>query len=405
MNTDTGSPTATVLGLPQTLRRRVRTSLHATSAVTRNVDDAIVRPETGGVATTERRGAAELLSRDHFLKQLSREKRRADRSKAPLSLVLCQISEEASSHRDAERLIEVVQKNARDTDFIGWLGDCQVAALLPDTSYQGTQRFIEKINAKAGAGSFTPIAATYPDHLFDDVASGDAEALSTQPLFLDEDAAPLRRPTYPLKRALDIVGAIVGLVLLSPLMLAVAIAVAFSSPGPIIFRQSRVGRRGVPFVFYKFRSMRTDSDDRIHREFVENLIKGEHEKVNQQDAANPYYKMKADPRITAVGAFIRRTSIDEIPQFFNVLKGDMSLVGPRPPVAYEAKAYQSWHLRRVLEAKPGITGPWQVHGRSRVSFDEMVRMDLQYVQQASFRLDIMLLLKTVKVVLLRHGAG
>jgi lipopolysaccharide/colanic/teichoic acid biosynthesis glycosyltransferase len=222
---------------------------------------------------------------------------------------------------------------------------------------------------------------------------------------LDDELASPRRAGYPLKRALDIVGACAAILLFSPVMLAVAIAVALSSPGPIIFKQPRLGRRGVPFTFYKFRSMRTNNDDRIHREYVEKLIKGQHEAINQQDKNNPLYKLKADPRITRVGAFIRRTSLDELPQFFNVLKGDMSLVGPRPPLQYEAKAYQPWHLRRVLELKPGITGPWQVHGRSRVSFDDMVRMDIQYVQQASLRVDLDLLFRTAAVIFKREGAG
>ena len=145
-------------------------------------------------------------------------------------------------------------------------------------------------------------------------------------------------------------------------------------------------------------------DDRVHREYVTNLIKGEHEKINQGDEEKPLYKMKSDPRVTPVGKIIRKTSIDELPQFFNVLKGEMSLVGPRPPLPYEVEKYEPWHLRRILEVKPGITGLWQVNGRSKTSFDDMVRMDLRYVQSWSLWLDIKILIKTVREVIRPNGA-
>jgi lipopolysaccharide/colanic/teichoic acid biosynthesis glycosyltransferase len=150
--------------------------------------------------------------------------------------------------------------------------------------------------------------------------------------------------------------------------------------------------------------MSVNVDDTIHREFVTTLINGGHTDINQQDADKPLYKIKADPRLTPIGQFIRRTSLDELPQLFNVLKGDMSLVGPRPPLLYEAEKYQSWHLRRILEIKPGITGLWQVEGRSKVSFDEMVRMDLRYTRDWSLALDLKILIKTIAVVLGRDGA-
>jgi lipopolysaccharide/colanic/teichoic acid biosynthesis glycosyltransferase len=145
-------------------------------------------------------------------------------------------------------------------------------------------------------------------------------------------------------------------------------------------------------------------DDQIHREYIQNFINGDHEKVNQGDAEKPLYKIKSDPRTTRVGRFIRKTSIDELPQFFNVLKGDMSLVGPRPPLPYEAEKYQSWHLRRILEMKPGITGLWQVEGRSKTGWDDTVRLDIRYIRHWSLMLDFKILFKTVKVVLRDRGA-
>jgi exopolysaccharide biosynthesis polyprenyl glycosylphosphotransferase len=207
-----------------------------------------------------------------------------------------------------------------------------------------------------------------------------------------------------LKRVMDILGSLVGLILFSPIMLATAIAIKMTSPGPIIFKQTRFGKKGGRFQFYKFRSMVWNTDDQIHREYVTNLIKGDLEKINQGEKGTPLFKMVSDPRITRVGKIIRKTSIDELPQFFNVLKGEMSLVGPRPPLSYEVQKYEPWHLRRILEVKPGVTGFWQVSGRSTTSFDEMVRLDLRYVQNWSTWVDLKIIVKTVKTVFGLKGA-
>jgi lipopolysaccharide/colanic/teichoic acid biosynthesis glycosyltransferase len=188
-------------------------------------------------------------------------------------------------------------------------------------------------------------------------------------------------------------------------MLLTAAAIAVASPGPVIFRQVRLGKGGAPFDFLKFRSMYTNADDGIHREYVARLIEGDNDLVNQGDEKKPYFKIKGDPRITPIGSLIRSTSIDELPQLFNVLKGDMSLVGPRPPLPYEAEKYRSWHLRRVMEIRPGITGLWQVEGRSRTTFDEMVRLDLKYIRNWTPLLDMKILAKTLLVVLRREGAN
>jgi exopolysaccharide biosynthesis polyprenyl glycosylphosphotransferase len=213
------------------------------------------------------------------------------------------------------------------------------------------------------------------------------------------DSPGTAKPDYFLKRSIDILGALIALILLAPLMLVVALVIRLTSPGPVIFKQTRLGKDGVAFDFYKFRSMFVNRDDLIHQKFVAELIKNGHE-----NAGSTKFKMDADPRITAIGRFIRRTSIDELPQLFNVLKGDMSLVGPRPPIPYETKNYQAWHLRRILTVKPGITGLWQVTGRSRVSFNEMVRMDIRYIRECSLMVDLKILLKTVRVVLRGEGA-
>ena len=245
---------------------------------------------------------------------------------------------------------------------------------------------------------------TYPDRLIEYVLAGhqDPASFHLNALFLG-DPGPRQFGDF-IKRSLDIVGSVAAILIFSPLMLTIAATIKMTSPGPVVFKQTRLGYRGARFVFYKFRSMSWNADDRIHREYVASLIKGDHAAINQGDTANPVYKMKADPRVTRIGRFIRNTSMDELPQLFNVLKGNMSLVGPRPPIPYEAEKYEPWHLRRILEIRPGITGLWQVEGRSKTSFDDMVRLDLQYLRNSSLTLDVKILLKTFVVVLKRDGA-
>jgi lipopolysaccharide/colanic/teichoic acid biosynthesis glycosyltransferase/transposase-like protein len=344
-----------------------------------------------------------VLSRDPFLGQLRSEKLRADRSKAPLSLMICRLAN-PEARGDASRMRDLLARSKRETDTLGHLGSGVFAVICPDTGESGVCRFVERINAGGAHLSYSVESATYPDDLFETFAAPAARAHGPSPLMIGGHRASMV-DSYWLKRPMDVLGSALALLIFSPLMLLTALAVKLTSPGPIVFRQTRLGKGGVPFVFYKFRSMIVNGDDHIHREFVAKLIKGEHEKLNQQDAAQPMYKIKADPRVTPVGRFIRKTSIDELPQLFNVLKGEMSLIGPRPPLPYEAQSYQTWHLRRVLDIRPGITGLWQVEGRSKVSFDEMVRMDLRYVRGCSLLMDLKILAKTVLAVLNCKGAA
>lgn len=194
------------------------------------------------------------------------------------------------------------------------------------------------------------------------------------------------------KRILDFTGALVGIILAGPVMLATAIAIRITDPGPVLFRQVRAGRNGRTFTMLKFRSMVMDAEKR----------KAELMHLNEMDG--PVFKIQRDPRITAVGRFIRKTSIDELPQLFNILLGDMSLVGPRPPLPSEVDQYQAWQRRR-LSVKPGLTGMWQVSGRNQIDFDEWMKMDLEYIDNWSLWLDIKIILKTVPAVVLRSGAS
>lgn len=203
---------------------------------------------------------------------------------------------------------------------------------------------------------------------------------------------PLRGPRRAMKRAIDVGFATVSLVLLSPVMAAAAIAVRLSSPGPILFRQVRVGMDGRPFRMLKFRTMHAGADTAKHREYVLDLIKADHE-----DSAAGLYKLERDPRVTRSGAFLRKLSIDELPQLFNVLRGDMSIVGPRPSLPYELEAYEEWHRRRC-DVRPGMTGLWQVSGRSKLNYHEMVRLDLAYIETWSPLRDLVIILQTIPAV-------
>jgi lipopolysaccharide/colanic/teichoic acid biosynthesis glycosyltransferase len=213
-----------------------------------------------------------------------------------------------------------------------------------------------------------------------------------------------KRSLLIVKRMIDIAGSALALILCSPLFLAIAVAIKLSSKGPLLFKQLRVGQYGQCFTFLKFRSMYVNNDDFVHQKFVTELIsKAARGEFSGKDR-DGVYKLTDDKRITRVGTFLRRTSLDELPQLLNVLKGEMSLVGPRPAIPYELAAYQTWHRRRVLETKPGITGVWQVTGRSRVKFDEMVRMDLRYAMSWSPWLDLKILLRTPLAVIRGSGA-
>lgn len=205
------------------------------------------------------------------------------------------------------------------------------------------------------------------------------------------------------KRLLDIFGSSAIMILFCPVFVGIALGVKLTSPGPVLFRQKRVGRYGRQFTFLKFRSMYVANDESVHEEFVRRFIAGETD-PDSGDADSCTFKIKNDPRATPLGKWLRKTSLDELPQFWNVLMGEMSIVGPRPPVPYEYLRYDAWHRRRLLTVKPGITGLWQVCGRSRVKFDEMVRLDLLYAENWDIWLDIQIVARTPQAVLGGVGA-
>jgi lipopolysaccharide/colanic/teichoic acid biosynthesis glycosyltransferase len=202
------------------------------------------------------------------------------------------------------------------------------------------------------------------------------------------------------RRALDVSIAGTVLLVLVPVIVVAAIAVRATSPGPVLFRQRRLGRHMRPFTVLKFRTMRADADSKVHREYVRQLIGTEQEGQRREGL----YKLAVDDRITRVGRFLRSWSLDEVPQLWNVLRGEMSLVGPRPVIEYEVEQYPDWYLRRFA-VKPGLTGLWQVSGRNELSYEDMVRFDIEYAERRSLWLDLRILVRTALVVMRRQGVA
>lgn len=350
-----------------------------------------------------------ILLKSEFLECLRMEKRRVDRSKESLSIVLFFLNPKNTLRHKKEHQGEVLEflkdlhKITRETDIKGWLSENTIGVLLPNTDKMGADFYVKKIFQGNGQPQYSVKTGTYPDHIFQELLAEEKGEPNFFPLDLDDQLRPFEMQRA-MKRIIDVLGSFVGLILLSPLMLFIALVVKANSSGPVIYKQTRLGRKGKRFIFYKIRSMYWKADEQSHRRYVSDLIQGRLEKVDQGGSA-AFYKMQKDERITPVGKILRQLSLDELPQLYNVLKGDMSLVGPRPPLAYEVEKYQPWHLRRILEVKPGLTGLWQVNGRSTTTFNEMVRLDLRYVRNWSLWLDLKILMRTLKAVLHPHEAA
>ena len=348
------------------------------------------------------RGAPAFAARVHsvadFRGQLRRECIRADRTGREFSLVLL-----SPSLSGASALLALLGRRLRETDEIGWMECGSIGALLTDTGREGAQLVAGEVLSRLEREGAAPLAHTvftYPgDWVGGGVPASRSDAPSAEAGTAASVAAPPCLVAYPAwKRVMDVAGALLAILLLSPVLLAVGLAVRLSSAGPVFFRQERIGYGGRRFRMWKFRSMYPGAGDAAHAAYLRSLVAGE------GGSGEGGFKLRADPRITPVGRFIRRWSLDELPQLFNVLRGDMGLVGPRPEPAYATEGYAQWYYRRVLGAKPGITGLWQVHGRSRVSYETMVRMDLRYSQRISPLADARLLLQTFRAVLSTEGA-
>lgn len=367
-------------------------------------------PQTGNVP------ARLFLNKDSFVSMLYLERRRAERTQNRFVLVLIDVSSvnpEAQNVRMVKKIAEGLSDSIRETDVTGWYVENSLIGII-GTDLGGAssqlirERFLEKLrrvfHKAVGEDKARSIFASF--HFFPEEVEKNDEGHSVDETLYPELARreERKRVSIALKRAIDVVGSSLALGLLAPVFTGIAAAIKMTSKGPVLFRQERLGLHGKKFRVLKFRSMRTDCDSKIHEAYVNQFIT---DKVDCNTAAGsdkPLYKLRTDPRITKVGHFLRKTSLDELPQFWNVLVGDMSLVGPRPPVEYEYQAYNIWHRRRVLEVKPGITGLWQVKGRSRIRFDDMVRLDLQYARTWSIWLDLKILAQTPSAVLAGEGA-
>ncbi|OFW37984.1 MAG: hypothetical protein A3J28_04415 [Acidobacteria bacterium RIFCSPLOWO2_12_FULL_60_22] len=351
-----------------------------------------------------------------FTKLLCLERKRAERSRKQFALVLMDAKRAIPAYQ-AEKLlhhvISVLSVATRETDIIGWYEEHSVLGVIfTELNGGDPSSFLNTLTEKVNAS----LRSNLPSELFEKIR------VSLHLFPEDWDAQEPKKPAdftlYPdltvhddskrlpriLKRTLDIAGSVAALLLLSPLFLIISGLLKLTSKGPILFRQERMGQFGTRFQFLKFRSMVDGNDATIHKEYVRSLISGQNGVAQRSAKQTSVYKLTEDPRITPIGRLLRRTSLDELPQFWNVLTGDMSLVGPRPPIPYETLSYDIWHRRRVLEAKPGITGLWQVNGRSSTSFNDMVRLDLKYAKAWSLGLDIKILLRTPGVVLFGDGA-
>jgi lipopolysaccharide/colanic/teichoic acid biosynthesis glycosyltransferase len=357
-----------------------------------------------------------VLSEEAFVSMLYLERRRAERAKKRYALLLLDVKDALDGTqklRTAEKITQTLCEMTRETDIIGWYLREQVLGIIcteigkaevSDIRKCLTEKFREAFERILGLEKAAQITLSF--HFFpeEERESGDSDDSASISLYPDlHRKAPSRKLALGVKRAIDIAGSAAALLLLSPLFMIIAVLIKATSKGPVFFRQERLGQYGKKFTFLKFRSMRNDCDSKIHQEYVSKFIAGQ-VSGQGQSGERVTFKIQRDPRVTPVGAFLRKTSFDEIPQFWNVLIGEMSLVGPRPPVEYEFKAYDVWHRRRVLEIKPGITGLWQVEGRSRTQFDDMVRLDLKYARVWSIWLDVKILVRTPGAVVSADGA-
>jgi lipopolysaccharide/colanic/teichoic acid biosynthesis glycosyltransferase len=350
------------------------------------------------------------LNQQAFVARLLMEQRRTERSRRPFVLLLLEsetLFKSNHKHAVSQEIVSLLSSSLRETDVKGWyesessigiifteIGSTDDGTIAPTLVTKIRTLLSEKLtDAQVAEIKFTVFL--FPQDW--DKESQDGGSAAT--LYPGND----RKISHLMKRVMDIAGSLPALILTSPLLLLIAIVIKLTSKGPILYRQERVGQYGRKFTFLKFRSMYVNNNHAIHREYVKSLILGS---AAQQRNGNgsAAYKLTNDPRITAAGRMLRKTSLDELPQFLNVLKGEMSLVGPRPPIPYEVADYDIWHRRRLLAVKPGITGLWQVKGRNRTTFDEMVRLDLQYAKSWSVWLDLKILLQTPRAVVDGNGA-
>ncbi|MBI1911407.1 MAG: sugar transferase [Deltaproteobacteria bacterium] len=356
-----------------------------------------------------------LYVEDYFHEMVYLERKRAERSGKSFLLMLLDLENilyEPSAKEIIKGIGYAINTTTREVDIKGWY-KCNgiIGVIFTDVKTDEAEPIKQKIftaltNLPALSSTlFNRLKISF--HLFPEESGGDKSLPLDFKLYPDLlKKKENKKNSFLIKRVMDVFGAFIGLIIFSPFFIAVPVIIKLTSKGPVFFRQTRIGEYGKPFVFLKFRSMYVGSSEKIHTEYIKKLIREQKEYSlgGNHGAEEKIYKIKDDPRITPLGRILRKTSLDELPQFFNVIKGDMSLVGPRPPIPYELENYMAWHRRRILDVKPGITGLWQVKGRSSTTFNDMVRMDIRYIDEWSIWLDIKLLFLTPFSMLSSKGA-
>jgi lipopolysaccharide/colanic/teichoic acid biosynthesis glycosyltransferase len=377
-----------------------------------HVDDA---PETADpLLEAGSSSARRVLCEKTFKGMIAVERKRTERSREPFLLMLVGVAGQGHGGDIPllDKISSILLASSRETDVVGWYKEhATVGAMFTSLVVDDRKLILNTILTRLSSlleqelpfDQFDRVSLSF--HFFPDSWNGvDAESASNPALYPDlMDPESLRKSRLMVKRGVDLLGSALMLIACAPLFFVIAMAIKLSSRGPVFFRQKRVGQFGGQFVLFKFRTMYCDCDPTVHQEYVTRLIVNEAKRNRAAGCTEGVFKLTNDKRITKVGKILRRSSLDELPQLLNVVRGDMSLVGPRPALPYELAAYQTWHRRRILEAKPGITGLWQVTGRSLVRFDEMVRLDLRYANSWSLWLDLKILARTPLAVF--RGAG
>jgi lipopolysaccharide/colanic/teichoic acid biosynthesis glycosyltransferase len=389
-----------------------------------------------------------IYSVERFRSVIEHEKIRSDRSNHVLSLLVFDTNHLDKKLQTNKHLEYVIAGRIRSIDVAGWLDNRYVGVLLPYTSMTGARRLADDICQTIAAKACPPQCTvyTYPFYWFFDnngqatkpysrnysskqktaiLPSTFADAKhsnkrenagpaipnlhsdkSVQDYVASTESSGLSsiRPSLPLwKRTMDIIGALLSLILLSPVMFIITVIIKLVSPGPAFFRQLRVGYMGKTFTMLKFRTMKVDTDTTVHKRYLAKLINGD---AHNKNSTEPMTKLDDNLQITPFGKFLRWTYLDELPQLINVLRGEMTLVGPRPPIPYEVKEYLPWHKERI-DVVPGMTGLWQVSGKNQLTFNEMVRLDVRYWRKKTLWLDMKILLMTPIVIFsqIKNGFG
>ena len=365
--------------------------------------------ERGGIGTLQ-----PILDEELFKDTITRERKRTNRSGLAMVMLLIGVEDSRRENKSAlfAGIANVLSAIKSDIDTFGWFERASIMGLIvPEIDTANLTSTCERLESKFRKEITNRFEANLTEGLSirlcvypEPQQLEEEEIQMVDPFFYPELHGQQDRSTtfQVVKRGLDILGSLALLIILLPVLVAIAGLVKLSSRGPVLFCQVRIGQMLKPFKICKFRTMYANADHGIHRNYVSWFVTSSGQE--QEQDKNKIFKLTSDPRITPIGRFLRNTSLDELPQLWNVLRGEMSLVGPRPPLGYEVQQYKPWHRHRVLEAKPGITGLWQVTGRSRTTFDEMVRLDLRYARGRSLWADIKILLATPVAVIKGKGA-